>query len=238
MNVKVFPGVLLPLLLMAPPALPQDGAFLAGAGALYVLPVGSLHDRFNGSVGGMVFLGKQVSAQWTWIGKVEYVELSDLNAETLQKTVIVEEGGATTEYQVPLSKLSMQLKATGLSAEAILNLLRGSWFETSIHLGFGFTYWEHYRSGYNDSLYVQGPAPGGPVSVAYLSVPENRQSDWSGSVNLGCDLHFRMFDPVWLALGADYRLIIGELWQALDLDLENVSGMQSLCFRAGISVRF
>jgi hypothetical protein len=43
-----------------------------------------------------------------------------------------------------------------------------------------------------------------------------------------------VMDPVCLTVGADYRLIVTELWPALDLDMENVSGLQSVSFRAGI----
>jgi hypothetical protein len=238
MNVKWLIIVLPALLMAAPLARAQDGAIVAGLSAVYTTPVGSLHNRFEGSPGGMAFIGKQISSDWTWIGKCEYFELTRINSSKLIKTVGIQEGGSARQYQVPLSKLSMKLKAVGLTAEAILNLLRLSSVETNVHVGFGFYYWDNYRSRYYDSLFVQSANSGSTIKVADLAVPENRQSDWSGSVNLGCDLDVKAVDPVWFTLGVDYKLIVGELWQALDLDMEGVSGMQCLSFRAGVRVHF
>lgn len=235
---KLVISALLVALIGAFPARAQDRAVVAGLGAMYTVPVGSLHSRFEAAPGGMVFLGKQISADWTWIGKCEYFELTKLNAGTLVKTANIQEDGTTRQYQAPLSKLSMRLKAVAFTAEAQLNLLRLSSLETSIHAGFGFTYWDNFRGMYYDSLFVQSASSGSTIKIANLAVPENRQSDWSGCLNLGCDLHVNLVDPVWVTVGADYKLIVGELWQALDLDLESVSGMQCLSFRAGIGVRF
>ena len=43
--------------------------FIIGAGGNYNLPIGSLADRMNGSIGGWFYAGKQVSDDWTWVGK-------------------------------------------------------------------------------------------------------------------------------------------------------------------------
>jgi len=236
--VKLLASALLAVLVAAPLAVAQDGAIVTGASAVYSVPVGSLHNRFESALGGMVFIGKQISSDWTWIGKCEYFELSTINAGKLTKTVSIQEAGSARQYQVPLSKLSMSLKAIGLTAEARLTVLRLSSVETDLHFGFGFYKWDNVRSAYHDSLFVQSASSGSTIKVADLEVPENRQSDWSGSLNLGCDVNVKLVDPVRLTLGADYRLIVGELWQALDLDMESVSGMQCISFRVGISVSF
>ena len=110
--------------------------------------------------------------------------------------------------------------------------------ETNVHVGFGFYNWENSRGKYNDSLFVRSVVSGNLIKVADLAVPENRQTDWSGTLNLGCELNVKMINPVWLTLGADYKLIIGELWPSLDLDLENVSGMQFVSFRGGVRINF
>ena len=238
MKAKLSFVILMALCGAVPSAWSQNEVIVAGGGAAYNLPVGSLHYRFNGSLGGMVFIGEEINSNWTWIGKFEYFELANLNESKLIKTVNIQEGTATNQYQVPLNKLSMKLKAAGLTAEAILNLLRLSSMEAKAHIGFGFYNWDNYRSNYVDSLFVRSVATGSLMKIANLAVPENRQTDWSGTLNLGCDLNVRTFDPVWITLGADYKLIIGELWQTLDLDLENVSGMQLLSFRAGVRVNF
>jgi hypothetical protein len=223
---------------MVPSAWSQNGTIVAGAGVVYNLPVGSLQYRFNGSPGVMIFAGQEVSSNWTWVGKLEYFELTKVNESKLTKTVNIQEGTATNQYQVKLNKLSMKLKAAGLTAEAILNLARFSPIEAKAHVGFGFYNWDSFRSKYNDSLFARSVVSGNLIKVADLAVPENRQTDWSGSLNLGCDLNVNLIDPVWITLGADYKLIIGELWQTLDLDLENVSGIQLLSFRAGVRISF
>jgi hypothetical protein len=236
--VKSLRHALVLLVIAVPALLAQDRPVIVGAGLSYTLPVGSLADRFNGSLGWMAYAGTQVSQRWTWTGKFEYFELSDLNEDELTKSVTVDVGGAPQKFEVPLTKLAMSLKAAGVTAEAALNLTRSSWLESNVRVGFGFYYWDYERSAYYDSLFVQVPGAPAPVKVAELAVPAGEQYDWSGSVNLGLDVGVHAVGPVWLTVGADYRLIIGELWQVLDLDMESVSGIQSLCFRGTVNVRF
>jgi len=236
--VKLFILILLGLLLATSGMLAQTGTIIAGAGAVYHMPVGTLHNRFASAVGGMLYVGQQTSANWTWVGKFEYVEFSALNSDKLYKTINLQEGGVTQQYQIPLNKLSMDLTVGGVTAEAILNLVRWSSIETNAHVGFGFYKWENVRGSYYDSLFVQSSVTGARVKAAVLAVPENRQTDWSGSLNLGADLSVKIAEPVWFTLGADYRLIVAELWPALDLDLENVAGLQSISLRGGIKVEF
>jgi hypothetical protein len=205
---------------------------------VYSLPVGSLHDRFTGSLGWTVFLGKQTSAIWTWTGRCEYVEWTNINTAKLTKAVTIQENGQNYRYDVPLPRLSMKLKALSLTAEAHAGLLTLAGLETDLYVGFGFTYWDNMRSAYVDSLFVQSSATGNTIKVATLAVPAGSQFDWSGTVTIGCDVSLSLVDPIWLTLGADYKLIIGELWQALDLDLEGVSGLQSIGLRAGVTLRF
>ena len=225
-------------LLTTSAATAQIQPMIAGAGATYNSPVGSLHGRFKSAVGGMIFAGVQTSPRWTWVGKFEYFELSTLNTDQLFKTVNLQEGGGSQTYRVPLSKLTMNLKAAGFTAEAALSLLKWNSLEASTHVGFGFYTWDNYRGAYYDSLLVQSSVTGKTITIAHLAVPDNRQTDWSGSINAGIDGGLKITEQVWFTAGVDYRLIVGELWQALDLDLESVSGMQTIAIRAGIKVEF
>lgn len=220
------------------PASAQRGTVVAGVGPVSVLPAGSLHNRFTGAIGGWFSLGVQTDASWTWVGTVEYVELNTLNTDKLRKVVTLEENGENRRYELPLPRLTMSLKAISLSAEARLTVLDLAPVETDIHVGFGFTYWDNFRSAYVDSLSVQSAISGNTITVARLAVPASRQFDWSGTLRAGCNVHVAVAGPVWLLVGAEYKLIIGELWPALDLDLEGVSGMQALCLKAGVSLRF
>jgi hypothetical protein len=213
----------------------QIGTLVAGASGAGEFPIGSFHDRFKPAAGVMVYFGQRTSPNWLWMGKVEYFELATLNTGKLFKTVGLQEGTGTQVYQVPLNKLSMRFRATGFTAEAMVSIGRWSMFEANAHIGFGFYNWEFTREAYNDSLQVLSRVTGLLTTAATLAVPKNRQTDWSGSFNLGCSLDIRVMDPVCLTVGADYRLIVAELWPALDLDMEGVSGLQSVSFRAGIN---
>ncbi len=214
----------------------QDAPFFVGANGVYNIPIGTLGDRFKSEAGGMIFAGKQISDDWTWIGKFEYIELENLNRSKLYKKVEVQQNNSTSYYEFPLPKLSMKLQAAGLTAEAKLNLFRTSWAETNVNLGFGFYYWHFTRSAYYDSLFIDTSGTGKLMKVSDLAVPANTQEDWSGAANIGLDINIKLFEPVWLNVGANYKLIVGELWPALALDLENVSGMQFLDIRAGFKI--
>lgn len=216
----------------------QTRTVIAGAGPVFDLPIGTLHDRFRGAFGGMAYAGGEVSPQWTWIGKLEYVELGSLNTDALHKIVTLGQGSAKQQYSVPLPKLTMKLTATSLTAEAMLSLFRSGGLQSHAVLGFGFTHWVNTRGQYYDSLFVDSAAIGHFVKAQDLAVPSNRQEDWSGTLNLGFDVAVKMADPVWLVAGVDYKIILGELWQTLDLDLENVSGLQFVTLRAGVRAEF
>ncbi len=216
----------------------QQHATVIGAGAVYELPLGTLHTRFLGSFGGMVYAGVETSPQLTWVGKLEYVEFSTINSSALTKVVTVGQGTSAQQYKVPLPKLSMTLKTVGVTAEAHMNLLRTDIVDANGVIGFGFTNWVNTRSKYYDSLYAIDASTGSMVKVAALAVPASRQEDWSGTFNLGLELSANIVDPVWITVGVDYKMIVGELWQTLDLDLENIAGMQFVSIRSGIHFYF
>jgi hypothetical protein len=215
----------------------QEHATIVGAGGVYELPLGSMHDRFLGTYGGMVYAGVEVSQRLTWIGAFEYTEFNTLNSSTLKKTVTVGQGTSAQQYKLPLPKLSMNLKTAGITAEAQMSLLRSDILEANGVIGFGFTNWVNTRSEYYDSLFINSGSSGSSVKVAALAVPANRQEDWSGTFNLGLELSAKVMEPIWFTVGVDYKMIVGELWQTLDLDLENVAGMQSLSIRAGLKAK-
>ncbi len=214
----------------------QENPVIIGANVVFDLPVGTLGDHFKGAAGGMIYAGKQISESWTWVGKFEYFELSDLNSSKLYKTIELQNNGTQQKYKFPLTKLRMKLKAAGLTAEARLNIIRSSLIETNLTLGFGFYYWENNRQPYSDSLFADTSGTGQKILLNALVVPGNTQTDWSGGVNLGFDFSIKIIEPVWINIGADYKLIVGEIWPALALDLENVSGMQFFSFRAGLKI--
>ncbi len=227
---------ILAVLAAVPSLRAQSGAFVAGIAGVAEMPVGSLSVRFKPAAGVMIYAGQRTSPDWAWVGKFEYFELRTLNTDRLFKTVKLQEGGGTQEYRVPLPGLTMRFRASGFTAEAITNVARWTRLEVNSHLGFGFYHWEFSRDAYNDSLFVISTVTGLRTNAATLAVPDNQQTDWSGSINLGVDLGIAITGPVSVTLGADYRLIIGELWPALEFDMENVSGIQMVTVRGGLKV--
>lgn len=211
---------------------------LIGASANYNVPVGMLSNRLQSAPGFLIYAGKQTSQDWTWVGKLEYFELSEVNKSKMKKFVKSDILGPIKTFEFPLPNIKMDLTVAGLTAEAKYNFLNSELIDANINLGFGFYFWEHFRSSYKDSLFVDSTGRGNLVLVEVLNVPSLRQKDWSGGVNFGLDFIFILFNPISFNLSANYKLIIAELWPTLALNLENVSGLQFVDLRAGIRFDF
>lgn len=214
----------------------QNNNWIIGAGSNYNLPLAGMADRMEGAFGGFLYAGKQTSESWKWFGKIEYFKLSDVNKEMMFKVVQADINDVTGNYRFELPLLEMELTSAGLSVEAKYNLFRSDFFEADLNFGFGFYYWEYSRSGYKDSLFVDSTGNGDLLLVEFLNVPPLFQKDWSGGINIGTDINILLFDPMAFSFGFNYKLIIGELWPALSLNLENVSGMQFIDLRAGLRI--
>jgi hypothetical protein len=220
-----------------PQLIVAQNKFLIGAGGNYNLPIGSLADRMNGAFGGWFYAGKQVSDDWTWVGKFEYFKLTDVNEENMYKIVETNINGVNQNLRFELPGINMELSIMGFTAEAKYKLFKTDLFETDLNFGFGFYYWNYDRGNYTDSLLADTTGSGDLVVVDIINVPALNQKDWSGGLNAGLDFNVNVFEPVWLNLSVNYKLIIAELWPTLDLNLENVSGLQFFDFRAGINLR-
>ena len=215
----------------------QSEMWIVGANSTYNIPLGNLANRMEANLGGIIYAGKKLNSGWTWVGKFEYLKLNKVNKDKMFKFVKSDVDGTPEDYKFDLPYLKMDLTVAGLSAEARYNLLTTSFIEANLNFGFGFYYWEHFRSGYQDSLFITSAGNNNPLLVEYLDVPPLRQKDWSGGINLGADINILIFDPVSLNFGFNYKIIIGELWPTLSLNLENVSGMQFFDVRAGFHVK-
>lgn len=216
----------------------SQNEFLVGASANYNIPVGMLANRMEPAPGFLIYFGKQTSQDWTWIGKIEYFKLSDVNKDKMKKFVKSDVLGPIKTFEFPLPNLKMDLTVAGFTAESKYNFLNTELFDANINLGFGFYYWEHFRSDYKDSLFVDTAGAGNRVLIEVLNVPTLKQKDWSGGVNFGLDFIFYFFEPLSFNVSANYKIIIAELWPTLALNLENVSGLQFVDLRAGIRFDF
>ena len=110
-------------------------------------------------------------------------------------------------------------------------------FEGNVNLGFGVFKWSSLREAFDDTLFVKDDS-GNDVYADYIKVPELTQGEWSGGLNAGINVGMKIFDPVWFTVGTNFKAVIGELWSALALDLENVSTFQMLEIKAGIKINF
>lgn len=214
-----------------------QNSFVIGAGGNYNLPAGSLADRMKGNFGGYIYAGKQLSEKWTWVGKFEYFKLDEVNSDKMFKIVETDINGTRQQLKFDLPDINMELTVAGFTAEAKYNLLKSDIFETDLNMGFGFYYWNYDRGKYTDSLFADTSGSGSLSLVEVIDVPALNQKDWSGGLNFGLDFGLNIFEPLWLNLSVNYKLIIAELWPTLDVNLENVSGLQFFDLRAGINLR-
>ena len=215
----------------------QEPSVRVGGTAAWFAPVGALSVRFLPTVGGSVhFALKRGVPQWG--GSIEYFKFHRENIDKLfiTRTLTDSLTGAQNTFRFPLQQLSMSLEMIGVAANGSYELWNNEFIETRFCFGFGVYHWKGARSSYYDSVKVQMSK--GPVLVEVLRVPENQQEDWSGGLNVGAEVSLRILSPLSLNLGGRYRIIVGELWPALALDIENVSSFQMVELRAGFSVDF
>jgi len=208
----------------------------AGVAASYYVPVGSLSVRFLPAFSGNVFYGYKTSDAWELFSMIEYISFQEENRErlTIKRKVNIGGGEVTRVFDIP--KLEMHLKIYGASANGSYRLFGNNFMKSNIIFGFGIYRWEGFRSAYFDTLRID--TLGITYDAVILQVPALKQLDWSGGFNVGMNLSAKIIDPIWFDVSASYKVIIGELWATLNLDLENVSAFQMVELKAGVRVKF
>lgn len=212
--------------------------YFTGAGVIYGSPLGTFGDRVKGNFGATFFWGENISDDLSWRLKGEYFKTSKPNSEKLSVRVEADINNQTKQFTFPLNNIEMDFTLAGIAAEGDYKLLNAGFMNTELVFGFGFYYWEHLRGGFSDSLFVDTTGLGNFMLVKNLDVPKLFQKDWSGGLTLGLNFNFPIAEPVTIELSANYKLIIAELWPALSLDIENVSGIQMFDMRAGVKIDF
>ena len=84
----------------------QSDVYFAGGGVSYLMPVGSLANRYKPTIGGSIYFGKSVSEKWSWYGKVEYFKFDKENTEKLFLTAHLLFEDVTDKYKLPIPKLA------------------------------------------------------------------------------------------------------------------------------------
>lgn len=231
--------LLVSLLTLVCPLMAQTGKYFANAEGAVITPLGTLADRFKNTASGAISFGYKTSENWIWFGKLEYFKFDKLNEDKMYIDRKVLVSGSNVIYRAPLTGIKMDLTIAGLSANAKYNLVRTKLFETNVDLGFGIYRWLNHRSGL-DSVTIDTSYTSGVHKYHNLlkDVPPSHQQDWSGGFNLGAELVFHIIDPISITIAGNYKNIIGELWPALALDIENTSSFQMVEYKAGIRIKF
>lgn len=217
----------------------QKKNFVAGLDGNYLLPISELGKRFKAQPGFSGYFGIQTSEKWTWLARVEYFKFDKVNynSQIIKRTVMV--GSDNKVFEASLSKLNMKLEVSGLSLNAKRKIIDFSILQINADAGFGIYRWTFSRGAY-DSVFVD--TSGNSSSPKYYNllknIPGSCQDDWSGGFYLGLEFLFNIFENISISVNANYKAILGELWQALAFDMENVSSMQIFNIGAGIRYKF
>lgn len=218
--------------------------FVAAVDGNYYLPIGTLSERFDPTYGIAVSFGKEVSKDWTWTGKIEYFKFDKVNSNKLKVNKKIPVGSNTENFEIPINDLKTSLEIVGLSANAAYKAIEIGDFRTDITFGFGVYRWYSPREKYelyfeqNTKSFYRDTAGISGSFNNILNVPSITQSDWSGGFNFGLNFNYTVLDKLSFYAGAEYKAVLGELWQALALNLENIAGFQMLNFKAGVSYKF
>ena len=223
-------------LLLPGAAFAQSDRWSVGAAADYHIPIGGLGDRFLPAWGGTVRIGIPTGTSARWSAVFEYAKFDRLNSEKLSLLRTVDVGGGTRTFEFPLGDLDMTLELVGASADVRFRIVDAEYLRADIGLGFGMFRWSGFRGAYQDSLFADTTGTGTQDLIAVVNVPALSQQDWSGGFSAGVDVDVPVVSPVTLWAGARFKLIAGELWPSLDLDLENVSTFQLIDIKIGLRV--
>ncbi len=239
MNQKIFFLITLSVLaFFAPQDSAQDKKYSAAAEGSYLIPIGTLSDRWKAAPGGSVYFGAQTSEKWTWGGKIEYFKYSDLNEDKLFVYSSQSVNGKSYQFKVPLTNMVQSLEIFGLTADAKYNVVRTSMIEANVDIGFGVYNWTYKRNAH-DSLNFNGAINDTlHTFTAFGNMVANSQTDWSGGFSIGAEIGIKVMDPVEITLAGSYKNIVGELWSALIYNMVNISTFQMYDCRAGIRIKF
>ena len=236
MRTRALTAALLLSLCAAGPLAAQSNAWSFGASADYHIPIGTLSDRFLGTLGGSLRIGIPTGTSARWSAIVEYANFNRSNTDALVLRKTVDVGGREQTFEFPLEDLEMIFEFVGASAEVRFRIVDAGFLKADIALTFGMFRWNALRGAYADSLYADTTGTGTQDLIAVVNVPALSQQDWSGGFGAGLDVEVPVVAPVTLWAGARFKLIAGELWPSLDLDLENVSTFQMIDVTVGIRV--
>jgi len=194
----------------------QNGDWTASAATYYAQPLGSLNSFFVGAPAFVIKVGQYTEPNLLWEVKFEGISFTEANKSSLNALV---------------RDISLDLKVYGGAAEMTYFLNTVSRLRPYITGSAGMYRWfytrgSHYAIGIGNSL----------DSTHFL--PSFRLADWSAGFSMGAGADYEIAMRTSIYADLRYQLIIGEIWQTLSLDMDNVSTMQMGRLSVGVRYRF
>ncbi|MGE5316136.1 MAG: outer membrane protein [Acidobacteriota bacterium] len=185
------------------------GSYYVAARGMYSAPIGSLGDWFKPATGVQIAFGTRSESDLTWEFNAEMMTYSKPN---------------TGKLYYP--DLDLKLELFGLGAQVDYAITTQSMVTPYVTAGAAFYRWLGTRGRHAlDSAQTQ-------------IVWELKQNDWSAGFNAGIGVNVAVTSALSIDASARYHIVNGELWPALALRLENVSGFQSLRTSVGLKYEF
>lgn len=216
----------------------QGTQFSIAASGTGLLPAGGLANRFLRTNGANLGVAWYKPGGSYWSGEFEYFLFDEENRDRLTVRKIATVEGIDKEFVFPLSDIEMKLEVAGASAHIHFPVLTEEFLQAELTAGFGMYRWFGVRGSFSDTLTADTSIAGPPLRVAIINTPEIRQQDWSGGVSMGVAVNVPVIEPLSFEFSARYKLIFGELWPSLVIDLENISGFQIVELKAGVRATF
>ena len=213
----------------------QSAGYVIGGEGIALYPAGELAKRFTQTFGYALSFREAHSNNPRWGGFVEYAVMDEENRDKLfikRKDTL---NSVERDLVFPLKDFGMSFKYLGLGVTANYSIVSGSVIDLNGRVSFGIYNWKFNRDAYFDSIKVDT----GSVTPKYklidvIRVPASQQQDWSGGIDIGLETDVVAFSPFIFSAGIRYKVILAELWPALALDMENVSGLQSAQITVGL----
>jgi len=191
----------------------QQGGWSVSVQPEYSVPIGELAGWFKPAPGLAVKFGKPADNEWYLEYGASYVRYDEENLDAERKRrvdLFLEHGSFTVNGLYPLTQFS------GITMR--------------LNIGGGLYYWKGIRGRVEAEPDANPPIP---------LIAERKLEEWNWGFKGGLSFNYS-WNRLELEPVIYYRVVIGELWPTLQpgIELENVSGLQSLNLALGIRYNF
>lgn len=238
MKTKIIKLLPIILLFLSGSVYSQNKWIIIGAEVDFYKPIGKLNERFIETSGTAFYAGIQTSERWTWLGKAEYYKFDKINKDELTINRKVQVDGVEQNIIFPLTGLMMDLEIAGISMNFNYQLFNFSFAEANLDAGFGIYKWKFSRSRF-DTARADISSLTSERKTAYYAVNgiSTSQEDFSGGFNAGIEFAIYPIQNFAVTVAGTYKNIIGEMYPALEFDMENVSTFQMADFKVGVRLK-